>query len=108
MRRVLDNCPLPIQMVRLDGTILYESPASSALFKRSLNPGDSVLPSYVYPEQRNTYAELLKRTGHVDDYECLRIREDGTTFYASIAGRLIDYQGEQVAVSSTIDPCLSG
>lgn len=103
VRQVLDNCPLPIQMVRLDGTILYESPASSALFKRSLKPGDSVLPSYVYPEQRTPYAELLKRTGRVDDYECLRIREDGTTFYASIAGRLIGYQGEPVAISSTID-----
>jgi len=103
VRRVLDNCPLPIQMVRLDGSILYESPASSALFKRSLKQGESVLPSYVFPEQRTPYAELLKATGRVDDYECLRLREDGTTFYASIAGRLIDYKGEQVAVSSTID-----
>jgi len=103
VRKVLDNCPLPIQMVRLDGTLLYESPASRSLFKRSVNPGASVLPSYVYPEQRTPYAELLKRTGRVDDYECLRIREDGTTFYASMAGRLIDFQGEQIAVSSTID-----
>lgn len=103
VRRVLDNCPMPIQLVRLDGAILYESPASRALFQRSLEPGDSVLPSYVYPEQRAAYAELLARTGYVDDFECLRVRKDGSTFPASIAGRLIDFQGERVAVSSTID-----
>ena len=49
------------------------------------------------------YAELLARTGYVDDFECLRVRKDGSTFPASIAGRLIDFQGERVAVSSTID-----
>ncbi|MDD9904798.1 MAG: PAS domain S-box protein, partial [Rhodospirillaceae bacterium] len=103
VRRVLDNCPLPIQLVKLDGSLLYESPASSALFKRSLKPGDSVLPSYVDPEERKPYAEQVKRNGRVDDYECQRIREDGTTFTASIAGRLIDCQGEPVVVSSTID-----
>lgn len=103
VRRVLDNCPLPIQLVRLDGSILYESPASRALFQRSLEPGESVLPSYVDPEQRAVYAERLAQTGYVDDFECQRVREDGSTFYASIAGRLIDYHGEQVAVSSTID-----
>ncbi len=103
VRRVLDNCPLPVQMVRMDGTILYESPASSALFGRSLNPGDSVLPSYVDPADRKPYVELLRRDGRVDDYECQRKREDGSTFDASLAARLIEYQGEEVAVSSTID-----
>jgi PAS domain S-box-containing protein len=103
VRRVLDSCPLPIQMVRTDGTILYESPASKLLFQRSLQPGDSVLPSYVDAREREPYVEQLLKNGYVDDYECLRKREDGSVFHASIAGRLIDYQGEQVAVSSTLD-----
>lgn len=103
VRQVLDSCPLPVQMVRTDGTILYESPASSVLFGRTLRIGGSVVSSYADPEDRDRYLAKLRQTGRVDDFEGLRNRSDGSQFYASISGRLIDYQGEEVIVSSTID-----
>ena len=32
VRQVLDACPVPIQMTKLDGTPMYRSPASKAMF----------------------------------------------------------------------------
>ncbi|NKB59765.1 MAG: PAS domain S-box protein [Alphaproteobacteria bacterium] len=103
VRRVLDSCPIPIQMARTDGTGLYESPASGALFGRFLGPGESVLQRYVDPDDRARYIKVLRETGRIDDYECLRRRDDESTFYASVSGRLIEYLGDEVIVSCTID-----
>ncbi|MCG8358047.1 MAG: PAS domain S-box protein [Kiloniellales bacterium] len=107
VRRILDACPIPIAMVRADsGELLYESPASQALFGREDHgQGDygSVLPQYIDPADRLRYIERLREIGGVDDYEIQFKRPDGSAFWASISGRLIDYKGEEVVVSMTKD-----
>lgn len=117
VRRVLEACPLPIGMTRAsDGVIIYESPASRALFGRTGVPGagpgpsqyappapDSVWQNYVYPSDREHYLAVLREKGAVEGFELLLQKADGTRFWAALYSRLIDYQGEEVIVSTIFD-----
>jgi signal transduction histidine kinase/ActR/RegA family two-component response regulator len=100
VRKVLEACPVNIQMTRAaDGKLLYSSPATTAL----LGEGTSAADYYVNPLDRAQYVELLTRDGKVDDFETQLIRKDGQPCWCSISSRLIDFQGEKVIVSHTYD-----
>jgi PAS domain S-box-containing protein len=105
-RNVLGACPVPIGMTRAeDGTIIYESPASERLFGRdpSTPGGVSAADYYVDQADRARYLGLLREHGAVDGFEVQMMKADGTRFWASISARRLDYQGEEVIVSSTQD-----
>ncbi len=100
VRRVLEACPVNIQMTRAaDGKLLYRSPATAEL----LGEGTSALDYYVNPMDRTRYVEQLMRDGSVDDFETRLVRKDGQPCWCSISSRLIDFQGEKVIVSHTYD-----
>ncbi|MGB3387219.1 MAG: PAS-domain containing protein [Pseudaminobacter sp.] len=100
VRRVLEACPVNIQMTRADdGKLLYRSPAAAELH------GDvaSARDYYVNPEDRKGYIERLFRDGSVDDFETQLWRRNGEKCWCSISSRLIDFHGERVIVSHTYD-----
>ncbi|RUM95305.1 PAS domain S-box protein [Pseudaminobacter arsenicus] len=100
VRRVLEACPVNIQMTRAaDGKLLYRSPAAAELH------GDvtSALDYYVNPDDRKGYVEQLLTEGSVDDFETQLWRKNGETCWCSISSRLIDFHGEKVIVSHTYD-----
>jgi PAS domain S-box-containing protein len=99
VREVLDGCPVPVQMSRVDGTVIYRSPATRALFGATTTTCDY----YVNPSDREPYVERLKRDGKVDDFEVQLRNADGDTFWGLVSSRIIDYDGEQVIVSNTLD-----
>lgn len=100
VRRVLEACPVNIQMTRAhDGKLLYRSPATVEL----LGDVASAVDYYVDPSERMRYVERLLATGLVDDFETELKRKDGGTCWCSISSRLIDYRGERVIVSHTYD-----
>jgi PAS domain S-box-containing protein len=105
IRRVVEDCPLPMYMTRVtDGRILYESPASRAAFGVPYDgASDWIQDRYVTPEYRSTFLSELRKTGALDEYEIGFRRGDGSTFIGAVSSRLIDYRGEEVIVSSTID-----
>lgn len=100
VRKVLEACPVNIQMTRAtDGKLLYRSPATAAL----LGDAPHAVDHYVNPADRSRYVEQLFRVGWVDDFETQLWRRDGQPSWCSISARLIDFQGEKVIVSHTYD-----
>ncbi len=104
VRQVLEACPVPILMTRLDGEILYESPAGRALFdRRPTAEPDFSLRAWGSLEDREAYLARLRERGEVEEYEALLRRSDGSLFPGAISARLIRFRGEDVIVSSTRD-----
>ena len=99
VRQVLNACPVPIQMTRLDGTVLYRSPATIKLFGEP----PSSKSYYADPETREPYLKKLIERGSIEDFETRFVRADGTEFFGSVSSKLIDFQGEPVIVSNTAD-----
>ncbi|MCB1743015.1 MAG: PAS domain S-box protein [Gammaproteobacteria bacterium] len=108
VRQVLEACPAPVSMVRLDtGEILYENPASMALFgdDRSSDDGSSTqTPVTASGLQRvRAYSQSLRGADRVDGLEIELARGDGSHFPVSLSARLIEYRGTDVVVASALD-----
>ncbi|WPZ32929.1 PAS domain S-box protein [Thalassobaculum sp. OXR-137] len=105
IRRILDACPVPVGMTRaIDGRIIYESPASRQMFQRDSMGGTlSARDFFVDAADRDRYLDMLRRDRRVDAFETFLRRSDGHEFCASISARLVEYQGQEVVVSSTYD-----
>jgi PAS domain S-box-containing protein len=105
-RNVLQACPVPVGMTRADdGAIIYESPASGRLFGRDASiPGEECAADYYVDDgDRRRCLALLRERGSIDGYEVEMMKADGARFWASLSARLIDYRGQEVIVSSTLD-----
>ena len=105
VRRVLESCPVPLAMNRLDdGEYIYMSPSNAELL--GIDPADGPFyapDSYVDPKVREAYVERLRREKRIVDLEVQRVRADGTPFWVSMSSQLIEYQGEEMIVSSIFD-----
>lgn len=100
LRNIVEACPANFLMTRIeDGKVLYQSPSSKQL------TGEKTTSHSLWknPEDRVTYIETLERDGQVNEMFHYGYRGDGTVFPCAASARLIDYQGEKVSVSSTID-----
>ncbi len=105
VRQVLDACPVPVGMTRAeDSRVLYESPASKALYGRDPDNRPAFgVDSFAERRDRDHYLALLRERGQVDSYEVRMRRSDGSEFLAALSARLVEFRGEQVIVSSTFD-----
>ncbi len=106
IRRVVEACPLPIIMATAEeGEILYESPAFQTLLGRDgTQPSDVRARSfYTHPQDRLDFIGRLRRSGEVEIFEAELVRTDGSTFWAELSGRLIQYQGQEVVVCCPVD-----
>ncbi|MEM8686047.1 MAG: PAS-domain containing protein [Pseudomonadota bacterium] len=100
VRRVLEACTATIQMTRArDGKVLYQSPATVELFGKA----ETSHEHYLDPADRDRFAEEIKNSGLVDDFEVQMKRTNGETCWVSVSGRLIEFQGEDVVVSNAYD-----
>ncbi len=100
VHKVLEACPANVLMARIgDGKIIYRSPAARELFGSTQSTKDH----YVYPEDHADYLTEILPTGRIDDFKTYCRRPDGSEFPASISARTIDYRGEDVIVSNTVD-----
>ncbi len=100
IRRVLEACPVPIQMTNADtGRLLFRSPETTALF----GPVDSSKSYYADAGERDAYLIKLRKNGWVNDHRVQLINGKGKTFWGSVSARLIDFKGEDVIVSNTRD-----
>lgn len=100
LRKVLEACPANVIMSRIgDGHIIYRSPAATELLGTSHNSQDH----FASREERADFVTELLPDGRVDDMLVTGLRPDGSTFPCSVSARVIDYRGEEVIVSSTVD-----
>lgn len=98
--QVLEACPANLVMSRVgDGRILYRSPAATQLF----GPIRSFHEHFASTEERADFITALLPDGGVDDMRVLGRRPDGRTFPCLISARLIEYRGDEVVVSSSVD-----
>ena len=106
VRQVLEASPVPLRMWRpRTFEVLYESPAASKMFGRdstTLTPEQN-RQVFVDPKVFSTYMGRLHLAGAVNNMEVHLRRMDGSTFWAAVSARLIDYRGQEVVVSSIID-----
>ncbi|NNF79350.1 MAG: PAS domain S-box protein, partial [Rhizobiales bacterium] len=100
VRQVLDACPIPIQMSTVESAeLLYRSPAHYALFGEVEDGFDY----YTNPDDRREYIKLLNTVGVVDDFEVELFNAAKEPVWVSISARLIEFQGETVVVSNSLD-----
>jgi signal transduction histidine kinase/ActR/RegA family two-component response regulator len=100
LRKVLEACPANVIMSRVgDGHILYRSPAATELLGTALNSREH----FASREERADFITALLPQGRVDDMAVTAVRPDGSHFPCLISARLIEYRGDDVIVSSTVD-----
>ncbi len=100
LRKVLEACPANVVMSRVgNGHILYRSPAATELLGTSLDSSQH----FASREERADFITALLPEGRVDDLAVTGVRPDGSHFPCLISARLIEYRGDEVVVSSTVD-----
>ncbi|WP_347311671.1 hybrid sensor histidine kinase/response regulator [Defluviimonas sp. SAOS-178_SWC] len=100
LRQVLEACPANIVMTRVgDGEVIYRTPAATQLL------GTAKRPTGIFSsrEERADFITALLPDGRIDDMTVTGVKADGTRFPCMISARLIDYRGEDVMVSTTVD-----
>ncbi|MCG8691533.1 MAG: PAS domain S-box protein [Minwuiales bacterium] len=105
-RSLLDAYPIPVGMHRVrDGMVIYENPAGVALFGRRAVLGGvaQARGSFVNPEDRENYVARLRKYGAIANQEMHLRKYDGTAFWGLLSARMIEYDGEDVIVSSVFD-----
>lgn len=105
LRHVLDCCPVPITLNRVeDGTILYESPATAELLgHKPSHVARSVLDRWADPRDRAAYLKRLRAAGSVKGLETRFRKADGSVFPCAVSSRLVEFRGEEVIVSGLFD-----
>lgn len=100
LRKVLEACPANVIMSRIgDGHIIYRSPAATELLGTTHNSQEH----FASREERADFVTALLPDGRVDDMLVTGLRPDGSSFPCAVSARVIDYRGEEVIVSSTVD-----
>ncbi|MEM9104121.1 MAG: ATP-binding protein [Pseudomonadota bacterium] len=100
IRQVLEASPAPVVMARVgDGELLYRNPAALEL----LGKIRSTTESYLSIDDRADYITGLLADGRVDEYKVTLKNRTGEPFAAALYGRIAEYKGEEVAVTSVID-----
>jgi PAS domain S-box-containing protein len=100
IRQVLEASPAAVVMARVgDGEILYRSPAAAELFGKVKNAREF----FKTIDDRADYITRLLADGQVDDFKLTLINAQGDEFPAAAYGRIAEFKGEEVAVTTTID-----
>ena len=100
IQQVLEACPVPLQMTKAEtGETLFRSPETLALF------GDNphAKSYYVDPDDRKAYLQELRDKGFVRNRRAEYINSKGEKFWGAASAQLIEFDGEDVIVSSTRD-----
>ncbi len=100
IRKVLEACPVPVQMTRVEsGELLFRSPETEALFGKTT----SAKHYYENIDERKAYVQELLQNGWLKDFKARFIGAEGRPFWGAVSARLIEFNGEKVIVSNTRD-----
>ncbi len=100
IQQVLEACPVPLQMSKAEsGETLFRSPETLALFGGSFEAKSY----YVDPEERVAYLKELRKHGTVRNRKAEYLNAKGERFWGAASAQLIEFDGEEVIVSSTRD-----
>lgn len=97
---VLDASPVAVVMARLnDGGIIYRSEEARVMYGNTVRAQEH----YLTNEDRAAYVAELIQSKRIDGYQTTCLRADGSSFQASVSGRIVDYDGEACVVSAITD-----
>lgn len=100
IRKVLEACPVPVQMTKAEtGEMLFRSPETKALFGEA----QSAKHYFETPQERDQYIKNLRQTGWISNFKARFVGAQGRPFWGGVSARLIEFNGEEVIVSNTRD-----
>ncbi|MEM9332947.1 MAG: ATP-binding protein [Pseudomonadota bacterium] len=100
IRQVLEACPVPVQMTKVEtGELLFRSPETIAL----LGEVENSRQYYVNQDEREDYVKRLRMNGFVNEHRVQLRDQTGNAFWAAISARMIDFKGDEVIVSNSRD-----
>ncbi len=105
-RLLVESHPLPVMLVDVKtGSILYESPAASALLGHEWGPEADfkVQDMYADPDERQRVVAELRRDGILRNRRIKQKRDDGSLYWISLTSNLIVYEGREVHIASIVD-----
>lgn len=105
-RQIIDNLPISISIVTLDGAIRYANPQAMSLFEfSSMNELYNTKAPNVWtdPARRKTWLETLHKNGIVTNFEMDLRTPSGKEFWAIGFGIIITYEGERCVLSAHHD-----
>ncbi len=101
LRRIINNLPDPLYRADMEGNITFMSPASKRIAGYSPEElvGRNIEELYVDPSLRAEFLNILRKDGHVDDFQAKMKHKDGGVFWVSTSASLLrDDDGKPVAV----------
>ncbi len=100
LRQVVDACPANLVMSRMDdGQIIYRSPAA----REVLGASKQVNEHFVKAKDLADFVTAILPEGRIDEVFAMLKNTEGEAFPALVSSRLIEYRGEDVAISSLVD-----
>lgn len=100
IQQVLEACPVPLQMTRAEtGETLFCSPQTIELFGETA----ATKNQYVDVGEREASLRALRRDGFVRNRRAKYYNGKGEEFWGAASAQLINFDGEEVIVSSTRD-----
>ena len=105
-RQIIDNLPISISIVTLDGTIRYANSQAMSLFEFSSMDElyNTKAPNvWADPTRRNTWLDTLQKNGIVTNFEMDLKTPSGKKFWAIGFGIIITYEGERCVLSAHHD-----
>jgi PAS domain S-box-containing protein len=103
---ILESVTVPMIISRIsDSRVLYANQALTQVGHITLEEllGGRTVDFFINRDDRDRVAEILRRQGHVSDFETQLRRGDGVVHWVLLSSRIIHYQNETCALSSYID-----
>jgi diguanylate cyclase (GGDEF)-like protein/PAS domain S-box-containing protein len=106
LRALVDFSPASMVLTRIaDSKVLLANRRASAMFEVPLEEihGRNAPGHWVNLEERKRYLEQVFRTGRVDDFEAEMLTATGKTFWASLSGQRLRYDGQDALLAAIVD-----
>lgn len=106
LRCILESSPVGISVSRRDdGTVVFANTRFREILGAAADEvvGSHARDHYVDADQRAQVIDILKRKGHIDDFEVEFRRKDGTPFWSLLTIRPIHFEGESVNLAWVYD-----
>ena len=105
-RAILESIGTPIVIARVtDGLLVYLNEPTAQILDvpREELIGQATPEFFHNPDDRQTYVDSLRQHGQITNYEVLLKKGDDSPFWALLSGRIVQFQGEMVTITSFVD-----
>jgi diguanylate cyclase (GGDEF)-like protein/PAS domain S-box-containing protein len=104
-QRIIENLPLSLGIISLDGIILYANAKFTELFELSESDLGRKMTNDLWfePEKHNVWIETLDQQSVVNDFEMHLRTTSGKEFWAIGSGMLIQYQERSCVLATYIN-----